>query len=36
MVPTIHDIYLKYKEIYNVDITFEEFVKLQEEQHNIQ
>lgn len=36
MVPTIYDIYLKYKEIHNVDITFEEFVKLQEEQHNMQ
>lgn len=36
MAPTIHDIYLKYKEIHNVDITFEEFVKLQEEQYNMQ
>lgn len=36
MVPTIHDIYLKYKEIHNADITIEEFIQLQEKQHNKQ
>lgn len=36
MVPTIYDTYLKYKEIHNSDITFEEFIKLQEKQYSKQ